>query len=161
VAKRRQRQAAAKRTQSAGPRTLSRDPGQQADNHRQARAARRRERTEDYVEVVADLIEASGEARVVDIAQRLGVSHVTVVKTIERLQAENLVRTRPYRSIFLTDAGWEMARFSRGRHETVLGLLLAIGVREETAHADAEGIEHHVSAETLAAFERFTKGRKS
>ena len=67
---------------------------------------------------------------------------------------EGLVETRPYRSIFLTEAGAEMARKSRERHQIVLGFLLAIGVPKDVAEIDAEGVEHHVSAETLAIFEK-------
>lgn len=109
---------------------------------------------EDYVEVIADLIDDQREARVTDIAKRLGVSHVTVTKAIERLQREGLVDTQPYRSVFLTAAGWEAARAVRHRHHIVLAFLLAIGVREDTALTDAEGIEHHVSEETLGALEK-------
>ena len=141
--------------------SVRRSARQQAANHQQTRLARRNELSEDYVEVVADLIDETGEARVVDIAARLGVSHVTVTKTIERLQREGLVSTKPYRSIFLTEAGREKALAIRRRHATVLRFLLAIGVRPETAHADAEGIEHHVSEETLEAFDRITRARET
>ncbi|MBA2770737.1 MAG: manganese-binding transcriptional regulator MntR [Pseudomonadota bacterium] len=129
-------------------------PDQRAENFRQTRRARSTEIAEDYVELIADLIDSSGEARAVDIARGLGVSHATVVKTIGRLQRDGLVVTKPYRAVFLTDEGRRLALWSRRRHELVLRFLLAIGVSEETAHADAEGMEHHVSAETLAAFER-------
>lgn len=136
---------------------FARDPRQQAADHRQTRKARRQELAEDYVEVVADLISSSGEARAVDIATRLGVSHVTVTKMVDRLRRDGLVTTRPYRSIFLTDAGRQMAQRIRHRHEIVFQFLRAIGVSDENAHADAEGIEHHVSDETLAAFERVAR----
>jgi DtxR family manganese transport transcriptional regulator len=99
-------------------------------------------------------IDSGGEARVVDIARGLGVSHATVIKTIGRLQRDGLVITKPYRAIFLTDEGRRLAEWSRRRHAIVLEFLLAIGVEEEAAQADAEGMEHHVSSETLAAFER-------
>ena len=66
--------------------------------------------------------------------------------------------TKPYRAVFLTDEGRRLALWSRRRHELVLKFLLAIGVGEEAAQKDAEGMEHHVSAETLAAFERFLSG---
>ncbi len=138
---------------------VRRSPRQQADNHRQTRRARRNELTEDYVEVIADLIDETGEARVVDIAARLGVSHVTVTKTVDRLQREGFVTSRPYRSIFLTEAGRQKAESIRRRHAIVLRFLLAIGVSVETAHADAEGIEHHVSEETLAVFDRIARER--
>ena len=63
--------------------------------------------------------------------------------------------SQPYRAIFLTEKGKELAARSRWRHEVVVGFLRAIGIsEEETAERDAEGIEHHVSDETLAAFER-------
>jgi DtxR family manganese transport transcriptional regulator len=132
-------------------------PNQRASNFRQTRQARKTEIAEDYVELIADLIDGSGEARAVDIARGLGVSHATVIKTIARLQRDGLVVTRPYRAIFLTDEGRRLAEWSRRRHELVVQFLLALGVSEETAHADAEGMEHHVSAETLAAFERFIR----
>jgi DtxR family manganese transport transcriptional regulator len=121
------------------------------------REAHQVEVAEDYVELVADLIAATGEARAVDIARRLGVSHPTVVKAIGRLQRDGLVESLPYRSIFLTEAGRVMAERCKQRHQTVLDFLKALGVDEETAERDAEGIEHHVSDETLKAFERFIR----
>lgn len=133
--------------------------GQRAANFRHTREARRTEVTEDYVELIADLIDSGGEARAVDIAERLGVSHATVVKTIIRLQQGGLVTSRPYRAIFLTDQGRKIADQSRQRHEIVVNFLRVIGVSDETAHADAEGMEHHCSSETLAAFERIIRGR--
>lgn len=114
-----------------------------------------REVAEDYVEMIDSLIQENGEARAVDIAQRLGVSHVTVSKTIQRLQREGWVTAQPYRSIFLTEQGSALAAESRERHSLVIDFLRAIGVSEETAGSDAEGIEHHVSAETLAAMRAF------
>lgn len=129
----------------------------QAGYHVAARQARATATAEDYVEAVADLIDAGGEARVTELAKCLAVTHVTVVRTIARLQRDGLVTARPYRSIFLTDAGRELAERVRKRHETVLAFLAALGVSPETARADAEGLEHHVSRETLAAMERFVK----
>jgi DtxR family manganese transport transcriptional regulator len=131
----------------------------QAENHRRTRRANLTELTEDYVEVIADLIDTTGEARAADIARRFGVTHVTVVKTISRLARAGLVTARPYRSIFLTKRGRTLAEESRHRHHIVLHFLQTLGVRPEVAQADAEGIEHHVSAETLAAFERFCRSR--
>jgi DtxR family manganese transport transcriptional regulator len=127
----------------------------QASVHRRTRQQNRAEIAEDYVEAIADLIEASGEARAVDVARRLGVSHVTVLQTVRRLQRDGLVTTQPYRSIFLTPEGRRLAEHSRHRHRVVTAFLESVGVPTAAARADAEGIEHHVSAETLAAFERF------
>jgi len=128
------------------------------ESFRQAREARRVELIEDYVELIADLIRDGGEARQVDIAARLGVAQPTVAKMLRRLADEGLVARRRYRGVFLTEQGEALAARSRERHRIVESFLLALGVSAETARCDAEGIEHHVSDETLAAFERFSAG---
>ncbi len=122
---------------------------------RRIRADHQSELAEDYVELIADLIDEKGEARGSDIALRLGVANATVVKTLKRLQETGLVTQEPYRSIFLTGDGWKMAEDGRRRHRIVEAFLLALGVSEETARIDSEGIEHHVSEETLRAMARF------
>ena len=116
---------------------------------------------EDYVELIADLIGLHGEARLVDLASCLGVSGATVNATIQRLQKDGLVESRPYRSIFLTRKGQELADWSRARHKIVLEFLHAVGVSPSVAEADAEGIEHHVSDETLRVFEKVTAQLRS
>jgi len=63
------------------------------------------ETAQDYVEAIADLSRVHGEARAVDLARRLGVSHVTVIRAVSRLQRDGFVSSRPYRSIFLTEKG--------------------------------------------------------
>ncbi len=125
-----------------------------ADGLRGTREAHSREIAEDYVEAIAELTEATGEARVTDLARRLGVTHVTVNRTIARLQRNGYVTSQPYRAIFLTETGKKLATESKKRHDVVVQYLRSIGVPEHTAQLDAEGIEHHVSPETLAAFER-------
>lgn len=129
---------------------------QQAAKFERVREAHKTEVAEDYVELIDDLINANGEARVVELAERMGVSHATVNKVIARLQREGLVISRPYRSIFLTDEGRAMASEARRRHEIVVRFLKAAGVSDETAEMDAEGIEHHVSDETLTCLERLS-----
>ena len=115
---------------------------------------------EDYVELIADLLATGGEARPTDVARRLGVSHVTAIKTISRLKREGLATGRPYRGVFLTETGNALAERMRARHRLVVDILLALGVPAEAAEADAEGIEHHVSELTLKAFARFLQSRK-
>lgn len=124
---------------------------------RQTRLQHAQERAQDYVEVIADLIASRGEARATDLAKSLGVTHVTVIRTVQRLQREGLVTTQPYRSIFLTDSGRLLAGKARARHEKVVAFLEALGVPPSTARADAEGIEHHVSDKTLSAMEKFLR----
>jgi DtxR family transcriptional regulator, manganese transport regulator len=131
----------------------------QSEAFQRVRADHQSEIAEDYVELIADLIDEHGEARGTDIAQRLGVSTATVVKTLRRLQDEKLITQEPYRAVFLTDAGRKLAEDGRRRHGIVEELLLAIGVAPEIARIDAEGIEHHVSAETLRAMQGFLKKR--
>lgn len=114
---------------------------------------------EDYAELIDDLIAADGEARPTDIARRLGVSHATAIKTIQRLKREGLAVSKPYRGVFLTEAGRALAERVRARHRLVVDVLRAIGVPAEAAEADAEGIEHHVSEATIRAFARFLRER--
>lgn len=128
---------------------------ERAARFRRVRDDHASEIAEDYVELISQLIRTGGEARTVDIARRLGVSHVTVTKTIARLQREGLVRTQPYRSIFLTDAGQEMAQRSENRHDLLVRFLCKVGVERAAAEADAEGIEHHLSPATLKAIRDF------
>ena len=122
-----------------------------------ARSARSSAMLEDYTELIADLQAGQGEARTTDIARALGVTHPTANKAIARLKREGLATSKPYRGIFLTAAGQAMAERCRARHRTVVRLLLAVGVPPEAAEIDAEGMEHHVSAATLDAFEAFLK----
>lgn len=125
------------------------------ESFRQTRSNRRTELVEDYVELIADLIDHDGEARQVEIAQRLGVAQPTVAKMLKRLAADGLVQQKRYRGVFLTDDGKELARMSRDRHQVVESFLCAMGISPETARIDSEGIEHHVSGETLEAFRNF------
>ncbi|ALM51042.1 manganese-binding transcriptional regulator MntR [Halomonas huangheensis] len=130
-------------------------PESHVEGFRKARDARRTELIEDYVELISDLIADAGEARQTDIARRLGVAQPTVAKMLKRLDEEGLIIKRPYRGVFLTKQGEALAAASRQRHRIVEAFLIKLGIDAETARVDAEGIEHHVSAETLAAFERF------
>lgn len=122
------------------------------------RAEHAQETAQDYVEMIAELIDGTGEARVTDLARRLGVTHVTVNRTINRLRRAGLVTALPYRSIFLTEEGRRISEESRERHEVVSEFLRSLGVPAAVAHVDAEGMEHHVSAQTLAAFRRHLRG---
>jgi DtxR family manganese transport transcriptional regulator len=120
-----------------------------------ARSARSAALLEDYVELIADLHAAHGEARATEIAKRLGVTHPTALKSIGRLKREGLATARPYRGVFLTDAGLELANRVRVRHRLMVELLLAVGVPAEVAETDAEGMEHYASEASLKAFELF------
>src|SRR5579863_4800075 len=127
----------------------------QADRFGKARTARSAALLEDYVELIADLLAVNGEARPTEVAKRLGVAHPTAIKSVARLKREGLVTSRPYRGIFLTEAGRKLADRVRARHRLVVKLLVALGVPAEAAVADVEGMEHYASEATLKAFARF------
>ncbi|MEH3023044.1 MAG: manganese-binding transcriptional regulator MntR [Pseudomonas oryzihabitans] len=131
------------------------DPSIHMEGFQQVREAHRQELIEDYVELISDLIRDGGEARQVDIAARIGVAQPTVAKMLKRLATAGLIVQRPYRGVFLTPEGEALAAASRARHHVVETFLLSLGVDADTARRDAEGMEHHVSEATLAAFRRF------
>ncbi|MFC0198892.1 manganese-binding transcriptional regulator MntR [Paracoccus rhizosphaerae] len=139
-------------------------PGIDAESHaegfQKTRNARRTELCEDYVELIAELIGREGEARQVEIARRLGVAQPTVARMLKRLAEDGYIQQRPYRGVFLTPIGEALAAACHRRHEIVEGFLRALGVSDEVARHDAEGMEHHVSEETLQAFARFLDGQQ-
>ena len=124
---------------------------------KKVRNAHKTENTEDYLEIIAELLNSKGEARIVDIANELDIAQATANKTIQRLQNQGFVKKEPYRSIFLTLKGQELASISKKRHIVVLTFLKKLGIDPRTAEADAEGIEHHVSDKTLKKMEQFNK----
>ena len=121
------------------------------------RNAHKTENTEDYLELIAELHNTNGEARIVDIANKLGIAQATANKTIKRLQSLGYITREPYRSLFLTIKGQKIASYSKKRHNTVYNFLINLGLDLKTAEADSEGIEHHVSEKTLKKMEKFNK----
>ena len=120
--------------------------------HKRVRHDHSTETAEDYVEAIAEIAEQEGVCRVRDLADRFGVSHVTVIRIVRRIEGEGLVQTEPYKPIELTPKGRRLARACAQRHELVVRFLTSIGISQKTAENDAEGIEHHVSSETLRRF---------
>lgn len=128
--------------------------------HTRTRDDHATEIAEDYLEAIAEIIDANGRCRGVDLAREFGVSHVTVNRTIGRLQRDGFVQTEPYGPVQLTAEGRAIADRSKRRHKVVLDFLLALGVSSEAARIDSEGIEHHVSEETLRAMRRFIREQR-
>lgn len=120
--------------------------------HQRTRADHATEIAEDYCEAIAEIGDDADGCRVTDLASRFGVSHVTVVRTVKRLERDGLVVTTPRRPVRLTEDGRRLAAACRRRHEIVYRFLLSIGVDPRVAATDAEGIEHHVSPSTLNRF---------
>lgn len=133
------------------------DPKVQASWFARVREAHQTETTEDYVELIADLIEVRQEARLSDLAVRLGVTNATANKVLARLKEEGFIDSQPYRSIFLTEKGKKLALQCKERHQIVLDFLIRLGVDPQTAEFDAEGIEHHISQKTLGIMKAFKK----
>lgn len=122
--------------------------------HQRTRSDHASEVAEDYVEAIADAIDQRGVCRAVDLVSHFAVTHATVNNTVKRLERDGLVKTAPYQPIELTSSGRRLASQSRRRHEIVEAFLRKLGVTAQTAAVDSEGIEHHVSKETLGAMKR-------
>ncbi len=119
------------------------------------REAQKNELQEDYVEMIAHLIQERGEARISDLAELFGVSSAAVNGAITRLKKDGLAHSAPYRSVFLTEEGEELAKKCTSRHELVVNFLLCLGVSRDNAEKDAEGLEHYLSNESLSCLQKF------
>ena len=112
---------------------------------------------EDYVEAIQEISEIKGDVKNADLSIHFGVSQATINKNLKRLISSKLATSEPYRSIFLTDEGKKLAAISKEKHEIVYQFLIKLGVSKKTAQYDSEGIEHHVSDETLKLMKDFSK----
>ena len=124
------------------------------------RNAHKNENTEDYLELIAELLNKYGEARIVDIANELNIAQATANKTIKRLNSQGYIKKEPYRSLFLTLKGQKIASQSKKRHNIVYQFLINLGVDKKIASADSEGIEHHVSKTTLFKMDKYNRSKK-
>lgn len=115
----------------------------------------RTDRMEDYLEVIYELIQEKGYATTVDISSYLNVSSPSVTKMMQKLDETRYLKYEKYRGIKLTNEGIRIARNIRNRHGLLAEFFMIIGVDEETANNDAEGIEHHLHPETMKKLEEF------
>jgi len=104
---------------------------------------------EDYLERIHELIEAKGSAHVADIAQSLNVGQPSVTSMVQKLSDEGYLRYEKYRAITLTDDGRAVALRIRDRHIVLANFFTLFGLDDETQARDIEGIEHHLSPDTL------------
>lgn len=126
-----------------------------AKRHQRVRLQHSDELAQDYVEAIHELRGAGLGPRVTDLQAVFGVSHVTVIRALDRLEARGLVERRASEGIVLSREGEALAIASARRHALVVAFLVKIGVSEAQAEVDAEGLEHHLSDESLAALKRF------
>lgn len=104
---------------------------------------------EDYLERIHELIEEKGYARVVDIASSLKVKQASVTSMVQKLGEAGYLNYEKYRGLILTEKGRQIARKIQKRHETLSRFFSLLGLDDETQRLDIEGIEHHLSPETL------------
>lgn len=104
---------------------------------------------EDYLERIHELIQEKGYARVVDIASSLDVKQASVTSMVQKLGELGYINYEKYRGLILTDKGREVALRIQKRHETLSRFFSLLALDPKTQQADIEGIEHHLSSETL------------
>jgi len=129
-------------------------------NHVRKEEDCRTARMEDYLEVIYELIQYKGYATTIDISEYLNVSSPSVTKMVQKLNESGHLNYEKYRGIRLTDRGTLVAKNIRERHGLLAEFLKIIGVDEDTANKDAEGIEHHLQPKTLGKLENFIKDIK-
>ena len=104
---------------------------------------------EDYLERIHELNESKGNAHVADIAQSLNVGQPSVTSMVQKLADEGYLRYEKYRSLTLTDAGRAVAERIRNRHLVLASFFTLFDLDDDTQARDIEGIEHHLSSDTL------------
>jgi Mn-dependent DtxR family transcriptional regulator len=115
----------------------------------------RTDRMEDYLEVIYELIQQKGYATTADISKYLNVSSPSVTKMVKKLGENRYLVYEKYRGLSLTTEGIHIAKNMQEKHSLFVEFLKIIGVDDETAHIDAEGIEHHLHPQTIRKLERF------
>lgn len=129
---------------------------ERASHFKEIRKNRHFEIAEDYTELIADLTASQGQARVCDIARVMGISHVSVLKSIKKLIRDGfIIKNSP--NLVLTERGREIAHFSKKKHQILTEFLLKLGIPEPIVATDVEGIEHHISSTTLEAIDAHMK----
>jgi Mn-dependent DtxR family transcriptional regulator len=130
---------------------------------RDANSVKKKDRTdrmEDYLEVIYELVEQKGYATSVDISNYLNVSSSSVTKMMQRLDETGYLIYEKYRGVRLTQEGIRIAQSIRNRHGLLAEFFKIIGVDEETANNDAEGIEHHLHPRTIKKLDEFVSSMK-
>jgi DtxR family manganese transport transcriptional regulator len=111
-------------------------------------------RLEDYLEAIYNLNEEKGYVSAADISDRLGVKPPTVSNMVVNLARKGYLEHERYRGMRLTPSGEKVARSVIKRHQVISDLISMLGVDDQTAYVDTEGIEHHVHPSTLRRLER-------
>lgn len=112
---------------------------------------------EDYLENIYKLIEQKGYARVSDIAEALEVHPSSVTKMVQKLDQNKYLVYEKYRGLVLTSKGKKIGKRLVDRHYLLEQFLRLIGVDEKQIYTDVEGIEHHLSWDSITAIENLVQ----
>lgn len=111
---------------------------------------------EDYLERIHELIESKGYARPIEIAKELEISQSSVSAMVQKLAAEGWINYEKYRGLTLTEEGLKIAQSIRERHQILTRFLSLLSISESAQSNDIEGMEHHLSDETVGALAKLT-----
>lgn len=112
---------------------------------------------EDYIERIYKLIDEKGYARVSDIAEGLEVHPSSVTKMIQKLDKDKYLIYEKYRGLILTTKGEKMGKRLVDRHQLLEDFLTLIGVHNDNIYKDVEGIEHHLSWDSITCIENLVQ----
>ncbi len=118
-------------------------------------------RMEDYLEVIAELVELKGYATTLDISRYMSVSAPSVTKMLQRLDENEYLEYEKYHGINLTQKGTHIAESIRQKHGILLEFFEILGIGHDTANQDAEGIEHYLNPKTIKQLRKFITFLKS
>jgi Mn-dependent DtxR family transcriptional regulator len=104
---------------------------------------------EDYLERIHELFEEKGYARPADIAASLKVKRASVTSMVQKLGELGYLKYEKYRGLLLTTKGRDVATRIQRRHTTLARFFSLFELGAETQQRDIEGIEHHLSADTV------------
>ena len=118
-------------------------------------------RMEDYLEIIAELVELKGYATTLDISRYMNVSAPSVTKMLQRLDENGFLEYEKYHGINLTSKGTHVAEGIRQKHGILLEFFEILGIEYDTANQDTEGIEHHLNPKTIKQLRKFITFLKS
>ena len=118
-------------------------------------------REEDYLEVIAELVESKGYATALDISRFMNVSPPSVTKMLQKLDEKKYLEYEKYHGINLTDSGKQVADSIRKKHSTLLEFFEILNVGKEIANQDTEGLEHHLNTKTIRQLRKYITFLKS
>ena len=118
-------------------------------------------REEDYLEVIAELVELKGYATTLDISRYMNLSPPSVTKMLQKLDEKKYLEYEKYHGINLTPMGKQVADSIRRKHSTLLEFFEILGIGKEIANQDTEGLEHHLNAKTIRQLRKYITFLKS